>query len=259
MGCPILGPASSRLSVCSRSVSMVSDRSLQDVGDAWPIFIVVSSAEDASRAWSSDEFRVGAQYPASSMEPFCSGACSLRNIISSLAILKRDEMHGRREVWSWHRQHMTRHRSSSGSRTVQYGGVKRPSKPMITGMHPARPPRQHQGDPRGPRNAPLTPEGRRRLCQRVDAGRPVCHVAAEAGIARQTLAKWHARWLEDGENGLHDRSSRPVTCECVHHRHREGDGRDREDDHRRRDRHRQRDPCQSRGARTFSTPRAWVK
>ena len=62
------------------------------------------------------------------------------------------------------------------------------------------------------RNAPLTPEGRRRLCQRVDAGRPVCHVAAEAGVARQTLAKWHARWLEDGENGLHDRSSRPVTC-----------------------------------------------
>ncbi|HYJ57030.1 MAG TPA: leucine zipper domain-containing protein, partial [Mycobacterium sp.] len=62
------------------------------------------------------------------------------------------------------------------------------------------------------RNAPLTPEGRRRLCQRVDAGRPVCHVAAEAGVARQTLAKWHARWLEDGEDGLHDRSSRPVTC-----------------------------------------------
>ena len=59
------------------------------------------------------------------------------------------------------------------------------------------------------RNAPLTPEGRRRLCERVDAGRPVCHVAAEAGVARQTLAKWHARWDEEGEDGLHDRSSRP--------------------------------------------------
>jgi hypothetical protein len=35
------------------------------------------------------------------------------------------------------------------------------------------------------RNAPLTPEGHRRLCERVDAGRPVCHVAAEAGVARQ--------------------------------------------------------------------------
>jgi transposase len=59
------------------------------------------------------------------------------------------------------------------------------------------------------RNAPLTPEGRRRLCERVDSGRPVCHVAAEAGVARQTLAKWHARWQEDGEDGLRDRSSRP--------------------------------------------------
>jgi transposase InsO family protein len=60
-------------------------------------------------------------------------------------------------------------------------------------------------------NAPLTSEGRRRLCERVDAGRPICHVAAEAGIARQTLGKWYARWVEDGEDGLLDRSSRPVS------------------------------------------------
>ena len=60
-------------------------------------------------------------------------------------------------------------------------------------------------------NAPLTPEGRRRLCERVDAGRPICHVAAETGIARQTLGKWHARWLEDGEDGLLDRASRPAS------------------------------------------------
>ena len=58
-------------------------------------------------------------------------------------------------------------------------------------------------------NAPLTPEGRRRLCERVDGGRPICHVAAEAGIARQTLGKWHARWKEEGEAGLLDRASRP--------------------------------------------------
>ncbi len=57
--------------------------------------------------------------------------------------------------------------------------------------------------------APLTPEGRRRLCERVDGGRPICHVAAEAGIARQTLGKWHARWKEEGEAGLLDRPSRP--------------------------------------------------
>ena len=62
------------------------------------------------------------------------------------------------------------------------------------------------------RNAPLTPEGRHRLCLRVDSGRASCHVADEAGIARQTLGKWHARWLADGFDGLQDRSSRPVTC-----------------------------------------------
>ena len=39
------------------------------------------------------------------------------------------------------------------------------------------------------RNAPLTPEGRHRLCLRVDSGRAISHVAAEAGIARQTLGK----------------------------------------------------------------------
>jgi transposase InsO family protein len=55
----------------------------------------------------------------------------------------------------------------------------------------------------------LTPEGRRRLCERVDAGRPICHVAAEAGIARRTLGYWHARWVAEGEEGLVDRSSRP--------------------------------------------------
>jgi hypothetical protein len=62
------------------------------------------------------------------------------------------------------------------------------------------------------RNAPLTPEGRRRLCERVDAGRPICHVAAEAGIARKTLGCWYARWVAEGEDGLVDRSSRPHHC-----------------------------------------------
>ena len=61
------------------------------------------------------------------------------------------------------------------------------------------------------RNAPLTPEGRRRLCRRVDAGRPICHVATEAGIARQRLGHWYARWQTEGEAGLEDRSSRPIS------------------------------------------------
>jgi transposase InsO family protein len=45
--------------------------------------------------------------------------------------------------------------------------------------------------------------------ERVDAGRPIAHVAAEAGISRQCLSKWYSRWVEDGEDGLVDRSSQP--------------------------------------------------
>ena len=33
-------------------------------------------------------------------------------------------------------------------------------------------------------NAPLTPEGRQRLCERIDAGRPLAHVADEGGVSR---------------------------------------------------------------------------
>ena len=58
-------------------------------------------------------------------------------------------------------------------------------------------------------NAPLTKEGRRRLCERVDAGRPRAHVAVEARISRQCLSRWHSCWLAGGDAGLADRSSRP--------------------------------------------------
>lgn len=58
-------------------------------------------------------------------------------------------------------------------------------------------------------NAPLTPEGRRRLIQRIEDGRPISHVAAEAGLSRSCVAKWYARWLDQGDDGLVDRSSRP--------------------------------------------------
>jgi transposase-like protein len=62
------------------------------------------------------------------------------------------------------------------------------------------------------RNAPLTPEGRRRLVLRVeDQQRPVAHVAAEAGIARQTLSKWIGRYRREGEHGLVDRCSVPIS------------------------------------------------
>ncbi|WP_461058898.1 helix-turn-helix domain-containing protein [Streptomyces pseudoechinosporeus] len=60
-------------------------------------------------------------------------------------------------------------------------------------------------------NFPLTPEGRRRLHERVAAGRPIAHVAAEAGMSRRCLAKWYARWQAHGEDGLLDHFSRPAS------------------------------------------------
>lgn len=61
----------------------------------------------------------------------------------------------------------------------------------------------------GHKNAPLTPEGRKRLIERVAAGRPISHVAAEAGISRACLSKWYGRWQQFGDLGLVDHSSRP--------------------------------------------------
>ena len=58
-------------------------------------------------------------------------------------------------------------------------------------------------------NVPLTPEGRQRLCERIDAGRPLAHVADEGGVSRTALTKWYKRWLAHGEAGLLDRTSRP--------------------------------------------------
>lgn len=62
----------------------------------------------------------------------------------------------------------------------------------------------------GHANAPLTPEGRRRLVERIDEGRPISHVADEAGVSRQRLGVWYQRWLKEGEAGLQDHSSRPL-------------------------------------------------
>ncbi|WP_328877093.1 IS481 family transposase [Streptomyces sp. NBC_00299] len=61
------------------------------------------------------------------------------------------------------------------------------------------------------RNARLTVHGRRLLIERVGAGRPVAHVAAEMGISRATAHKWIRRWRSEGEPGLVDRFSRPRT------------------------------------------------
>ena len=61
------------------------------------------------------------------------------------------------------------------------------------------------------RNSPLTPAGRLRLVRRVeDDGRPIAHVAAEAGVARSTLTKWVHRYRDDGAEALEDRISAPA-------------------------------------------------
>jgi transposase len=57
-------------------------------------------------------------------------------------------------------------------------------------------------------SAPLNPAGRLRLIDRC-ATRPIAHVAAEAGVSRQCLSKWNARYATLGEVGLVDRSSAP--------------------------------------------------
>ena len=59
------------------------------------------------------------------------------------------------------------------------------------------------------RNARLTPQGRLLLCQRIEGGWPVAHVAEAMGISRDRAYVWWRRYREEGEAGLLDRSSRP--------------------------------------------------
>src|SRR5690606_774055 len=61
-------------------------------------------------------------------------------------------------------------------------------------------------------NAPLTPQGRLRLCQRIRSGWSITAAAESMNVSRQTASKWWNRFLEHGEAGLRDRSSRPRSC-----------------------------------------------
>ncbi len=62
----------------------------------------------------------------------------------------------------------------------------------------------------GHRNARLTFHGRRLLVQRVrEQHMPIAHVAKAMGISRQCAHRWVTRFDLEGEEGLHDRSSRP--------------------------------------------------
>src|SRR5262245_11643434 len=62
------------------------------------------------------------------------------------------------------------------------------------------------------RNAPLTTEGRLRLCQRIEAGWSVAAAAESMNISRQRAHKRWRRYLDEGVAGLEDRSSRPWSC-----------------------------------------------
>jgi transposase InsO family protein len=62
------------------------------------------------------------------------------------------------------------------------------------------------------RNAPLTPEGRLRLCRRIEDGSTVASAAESMNISRQTAHKWWRRYQQSGVGGLEDRSSRPRRC-----------------------------------------------
>ena len=61
-------------------------------------------------------------------------------------------------------------------------------------------------------NAPLTPEGRLRLCHRIEDGWSVAATAESMNVSRQTAHKWWRRYRDEGPAGLVDRSSRPRSC-----------------------------------------------
>ena len=61
-------------------------------------------------------------------------------------------------------------------------------------------------------NAPLTPEGRFRLCQRIESGWTVAAAAESMNVSRQCAHKWWRRYRDEGRVGLEDRSSRPLSC-----------------------------------------------
>lgn len=62
------------------------------------------------------------------------------------------------------------------------------------------------------RNAPLTPEGRLRLCLRIESGWTISAAAESMNVSRQTAHKWWRRYQLEGPAGLVDRSSRPKSC-----------------------------------------------
>ena len=59
------------------------------------------------------------------------------------------------------------------------------------------------------RNARLTVHGRLLIVERARAGWKQAHIAAAMGVSRRCVKRWLDRYRDEGETGLHDRSSRP--------------------------------------------------
>ena len=61
-------------------------------------------------------------------------------------------------------------------------------------------------------NAPLTPEGRRRMVERVLVKRWTVEATGERfQVDAKTVRKWRDRFIAEGDAGLEDRSSRPLS------------------------------------------------
>ncbi|MEN2743713.1 IS481 family transposase [Sinomonas halotolerans] len=61
-------------------------------------------------------------------------------------------------------------------------------------------------------NARLTFHGRLLIVRRHLEGWKQAHLASAMGISRKCVKTWIDRYAEEGEDGLHDRSSRPHSC-----------------------------------------------
>ena len=62
------------------------------------------------------------------------------------------------------------------------------------------------------RNAQLSPKGRLLLCRRIlEEGWARKDAAEAAGVSERTASKWLARYRAEGEEGLIDRPSTPLS------------------------------------------------